>query len=72
MIVPNASVKSAPILAATAAIEAQVKFARDNRKEIFASLKPQTKQNMIKQHGGLDNALEAFIKQQTAEFHRII
>ena len=69
---PNARVKSAPILAARAAIEAQVKFARDNRKKIFDSLKPQTKRNMIKRHGSLENALESFIKEQTAEFHKIV
>ena len=68
--VPNARVKSAPILAARAAIEAQTNLAWRNRNGIWASLTPRERQAMSYRYGGLDGAIKRAIKDYIDDFNK--
>lgn len=62
MILPNARVKSAPIITARAAVEAQVNFAQSHSKEIFAGLDPIEQQVLSYRYGSKDNLLRKVLK----------
>lgn len=69
-ILPNVRVKSAPILAARDAIEAQTNLAWRYRNGIFASLTPREQQAMSYRYGGRDGAIKKVIKDFIADFDK--
>ena len=69
MMFPNARVKSAPILAARAAIEAQTNLAWSLRKQIFAGFKPEEQQRMM-QHYGVYGSLKKAIERYMVTFDK--
>ena len=68
--VPNARVKSAPINAARAAVEAQTNLAWIYRNAIFAQLTPRQQQVMTYRYGGRDGAIKKAIKDYLADFDK--
>ena len=69
MVFPNAHVKSAPILAARAAIEVKPNHTFSQRKQIVAGLDPQTQERLTREYG-VYGALKKAIKDYMDKFDK--